>query len=140
MSVYKASVGNWGNMAVEGGLPHDVDAFSHERGMSLHGSPKASDVPACEQKKRSPWSSYPRIVSSLCIFLAFLYLSHNNAHLGLLVPRSESDQRVVVPAPGVGVLEVFQVKAPVPVDDYRCTVLLMEHSFGFSYGKPFVGM
>lgn len=127
-------------MAVERGQRHDLDTFPHDRGISLLCSPKASDLPACEQKKRSPWSSYPRIVSSVCILIAFLYLSQNDAHLGYLVARGESDQRVVMPAPRVEVLEVFQVNTPVPVDDDKCTALLMEHSFGFSYGKPFVGM
>jgi hypothetical protein len=44
------------------------------------------------------------------------------------------------------VLEVFQVQTPVHLrasetdgPAANCSVLLMEHSFGFSYGKPFVG-
>lgn len=43
------------------------------------------------------------------------------------------------------VLDVFQVHAPV-LDNKEasppreCDVLLMEHSFAFSYGQPFVGM
>jgi len=51
------------------------------------------------------------------------------------------------------ILEVFQVYKPLADKDThkyadnentisgkQCEVLLMEHSFGFSYGKPFVGM
>jgi len=44
------------------------------------------------------------------------------------------------------VLEVFQVQTPVHLrasgtdgSAANCSVLLMEHSFGFSYGRPFVG-
>lgn len=69
-----------------------------------------------------------------------MYFAFHDMHLGRLVRRGESDQLVVVPALGGRVLEVFQVSAPVGVDEDECTVLLMEHSFGFSYGKPFVGM
>ncbi|KAH7356738.1 peptide N-acetyl-beta-D-glucosaminyl asparaginase amidase A-domain-containing protein [Rhexocercosporidium sp. MPI-PUGE-AT-0058] len=67
------------------------------------------------------------------------------------------------PAPTAGVLQVFQVYQPIftpygildetvledglesvgPIDKApvttSCETLLMEHSFGFSYGKPFVG-
>lgn len=43
-----------------------------------------------------------------------------------------------------GVIEVFEVYQPVtfaPTSDNRCDLdmLLMEHSFGESYGVPFVG-
>ena len=63
------------------------------------------------------------------------------------------EQRVLEVTPST-VLEVFQVYAPMstnpqqPIDHESssilstesCDVLLMEHSFGFSYGKPFIGM
>lgn len=140
MSVSKESVGNWANMAVEGDIPLALDAFSRERAISPHPSSKVGDLFACEQRKRSPWSSYLRLISSVCLVLALLYFAFHDADLGRLVRRGESDQWVVVPTLGGGVLEVFQVNTPVAVDDDKCTVLLMEHSFGFSYGKPFVGM
>ncbi|ELR05547.1 hypothetical protein GMDG_07467 [Pseudogymnoascus destructans 20631-21] len=138
MSVSKVSVGRRANMAVEGNVPLAIDAFSRERGISLHLS-KVADFPAREQKRRSPWSLYPRIVSLVCVLLVLLYFALHDTHLGRLVRRGQSDQVVVLPALGDGVLEVFQVNAPVAVDDDECKVLLMEHSFGFSYGKPFVG-
>lgn len=138
MSVSKESVG-LANMAVEGDVPLVLDAFSRESGISLHPS-KVGGFIACEQKKRSPWSSYPRIVSPACLLLVLLYFTFHDAHLGRLVRRGESDQLVVLPALAEGVLEVFQVNAPVAVDEDECNLLLMEHSFGFSYGKPFVGM
>lgn len=69
-----------------------------------------------------------------------MYFTFHDMHLGRLVRRGGPDQIVVVPALGGKVLEVFQVSAPVDLDENECTVLLMEHSFGFSYGKPFVGM
>lgn len=138
MSVSKESVGYCENMAVEGDVPLVLDAFSRERGVSLHPS-KVGDFLACEQKRRSTWSSYPRIVSSACLLFVLLYVTFHDAHLGRLVRRGESDQLVVLPALAEGVLEVFQVNAPVAVDADECKVLLMEHSFGFSYGKPFVG-
>ncbi len=58
---------------------------------------------------------------------------------------------VVSPAPGLDpLLSVFEVHEPVLVPTSSngatngasggCSVLLMEHSFGFSYGVPFVGM
>lgn len=138
MSVSKELVGNWPNMAVEGNTALSLDAFSRHRG--IWNPSKITDFPACEKKKPSSWSSYPRIISLVCLLVAFLYLTFHDAHLGLLVRRRESDQLVVLPAVSNGVLEVFQVNAPVAVGGGECTVLLMEHSFGFSYGKPFVGM
>lgn len=138
MSVSKELVSNLANMAVEADTALSLDASSRERGIS--NPSKINDFPVCEQKKRSPWSSYPRIISSVCLLVAFLYLTFHDAHLGRLVRRGESDQLVVLPAVGDGALEVFQVNAPVAVGGDECTVLLMEHSFGFSYGKPFVGM
>lgn len=141
MSVYRESVGKRAEMAVvEGDIQLALDAFSRERAISLHPSSKVGDLSACEQKKRSPWSLYPRLITSVCLILVLLYVSFHDAHLGRLVRRGESDQYVVVPTLGGGVLEVFQVNVPVAVDEDECTVLLMEHSFGFSYGKPFVGM
>lgn len=140
MSVFKESIGKWANMAVESDIPLALDASSRELRISLHTSPKVSDFPACEQKKRSPWPSCPRLISSVCLILALLYFAFHDAHLGRLVRRREFDQRVVAPATGDGALEVFQVNALVAVDEDKCTVLLMEHSFGLSYGKPFVGM
>lgn len=139
MSASKALVGNWTNMAGESDIPLALGAFSRERGTSLHPS-KVGDFCPYEQKRRSPWSPYPRIISSVCLILALLYFAVHDAHLGRLMRRRESDQLVVVPALGGRVLEVFQVSAPVGVDEDECTALLMEHSFGFSYGKPFVGM
>lgn len=140
MSVFKALVGNWPNMAVESDIPLALDAFSRERGIiSLHPS-KVGDFCACKQKRRFPWSSHSRLISSVWLILALMYFAFHDMHLGRLVRRGESDQLVVVPALGGRVLEVFQVSAPVGVDEDECTVLLMEHSFGFSYGKPFVGM
>lgn len=140
MSVFKALVGNWPNMAVESDIPLALDAFSRKRGIiSLHPS-KVGDFCACEQKRRFPWSSHSRLISSVWLILALTYFAFHDMHLGRLVRRGESDQLVVVPTLGGRVLEVFQVSAPVGVDEDECTVLLMEHSFGFSYGKPFVGM
>lgn len=43
---------------------------------------------------------------------------------------------------GNGVLDVFQVYQPIPSppnDGCNSDVLLMEHSFGSSYGAPFIG-
>ncbi|OBT63163.1 hypothetical protein VE03_07826 [Pseudogymnoascus sp. 23342-1-I1] len=125
-------------MAVESDIPLALDALSRERGISLHPS-KVGDFSGSEQKRRSPWSSYPRLISSVCLILALLYFAFHDTHLGRLVRRGESDQLVVVPPLGGRVLEVFQVSAPVAIDEDECTVLLMKHSFGFSYGKPFVG-
>ncbi|OBT87167.1 hypothetical protein VE02_04723 [Pseudogymnoascus sp. 03VT05] len=124
-------------MAVEGDMTLALDAFSRGRGISLPS--KAGDFPACKQKKRSPWSFYLRTILSMCLLLAFLYFAFHDAHLARLVRRGGSDQLIVLPAPGNGVLDVFQVSAPVAVGGDECTALLMEHSFGFSYGKPFVG-
>ncbi|KFY48501.1 hypothetical protein V495_01315 [Pseudogymnoascus sp. VKM F-4514 (FW-929)] len=125
-------------MAIEDDVIIAPDAFSRELGMPLYTPPKFGGFGTGERKKRSVWS-YPRLVSSMCLFLALLYFSYNDAHLGRLVRRRESNQQVAVRAPGDGVLNVFQVYAPVAVDGDECTLLLMEHSFGLSYGKPFVG-
>lgn len=86
------------------------------------------------------------------ILLAIIWFSPND-------PFSFGQRRLEVLPPKF--LEVFQVYAPIltkPIADQEinpeepsdhessstlssesCDVLLMEHSFGFSYGKPFVG-
>lgn len=81
-------------------------------------------------------------------------LSHLLAGLGALsIALASSSRRQ---APEEGVLECFEVAQPVlgpegPTPSWgretavgdgqgECEVLLMEHSFGSSYDRPFVGM
>jgi hypothetical protein len=85
---------------------------------------------------------------------------HDNVQSNVVEPLTSS----TLLSPSAGVLEVFQVYQPVLMNagevdhaNYRdgssqkaileasgpvsnCTKLLMEYSFGFSYGRPFVGM
>lgn len=78
------------------------------------------------------------------------------AALGFLGAGLATTSRRQAPEEQEGLLECFQVAQPVlgpegptpswgretPVGDGQgdCEVLLMEHSFGASYGQPFVGM
>lgn len=139
MSISKEKASYWANMAAENDVTVAPDTFSREPRIPLYNLPKHSVFGTGERNRRSTWS-YSRFVSSMCLFLALLYFSYNGVDLGRLVRRREFNQQVAVRAPGDGVLEVFQVYAPVAIDGDECTLLLMEHSFGLSYGKPFVGM
>jgi hypothetical protein len=81
----------------------------------------------------------------LSTFLLFASL----ISLGQSLPQAPAINDVAPPAisdatpPGTSspaLLDVFQVYTPVHVpQDASCVVKLMDHSFGFSYGKPFVG-
>lgn len=78
------------------------------------------------------------------------------AGVGILGAALATPSRPPAPEEQEGLLECFQVAQPVlgpegltpswgretPVGDGQgeCDVLLMEHSFGASYGQPFVGM
>ena len=78
------------------------------------------------------------------------------AGLGILGAALATSSRRQAPEGQEGLLECFQVAQPVlgpegltpswgretPVGygQGECEVLLMEHSFGASYGQPFVGM
>jgi len=103
-------------------------------------------MPASEPR---PW----RLVSifRLLFSIGFFLLLSQSLLRDLSTVRdrlSSSGTEVVILArqASISVLKVFQVHEPVltpaaPSDQYGCvyTELLMEHSFAFSYGKPFVG-
>jgi hypothetical protein len=145
MAVSKEIVGYWSKMAVEGDKPSATDAFCRERGMRPRSSHDHNASPRYELRKRSLWA-YPRLVPSLCFVLALLHFIYHDADHGLLVQHRRFNQRSTAQASASAskVLDIFQVYAPVAVNGdgdngEDCTMLLMEHSFGYSYGKPFVG-
>ena len=79
------------------------------------------------------------------LLLCVAVLSSTQSVLAEQVPDSAVSKRQTV-APPTGLLTNFQVEAPVLTpsgsgDEYGCiyTKLLMDHSFGYSYGVPFVG-
>jgi hypothetical protein len=57
------------------------------------------------------------------------------------LPQNPAINDVAAPPTSIPtLLDVFQVYTPVHMpQDVSCEVKLMDHSFGFSYGKPFVG-
>ena len=73
----------------------------------------------------------------LSLFLRFASL----ASLGQSLPQNPAMNDVAAPSTSAAaLLDVFQVYTPVHMpQDVSCEVKLMDHSFGFSYGKPFVG-
>ena len=82
-------------------------------------------------------SPYPLL---LCVFAAF------SVQAGRLEPQPDHAIRERQTTPAASPLVDFQVYEPVLTpsgssDQYGCihTQLLMDHVFGFSYGKPFVG-
>lgn len=77
----------------------------------------------------------------LCVFFAFPSISHAS---GSQNPNLEVSKRQSAAS---ALLNDFQVYEPVLTptgssNQYGCiyTTLLMDHSFGYSYGMPFVGI
>lgn len=103
-------------------------------------------MPAAE---RRPWglASIFLSVLFLCSFaLLSQYILHGLSSVRHRVKSSGLDVVIIARQASTSVLKVFQVHEPVltpvePSDQYGCvyTELLMEHSFAFSYGKPFIG-
>jgi len=104
-----------------------------------------SKLPTTELR---PWR--PISVSRSLLFLGSfalltIYILSDLSLPGILYSRG-LDVAIITRQASVSVLEVFQVHEPVftpagTSDQYGCvyTEVLMEHSFAFSYGVPFVG-
>lgn len=102
--------------------------------------------------------SFRKLLASLCLPLALICFLYYYLHCNplpdwafkLSLQRCSWPYYSINSAPTPGLLsntsalEVFQVYQPVNLheagrENKSCTVLLMDHSFGFSYGKPFIG-
>lgn len=131
-------------MAVDGLKLAASDVVYSELGTPGFCSSKVNEPHNCEHAKRCPWF-YRRLISSLFVILALLYLTHPSLLLERLLQRPRFVRNSTTTASQPEVLEVFQVYPPVAVNGSGsnggdCKVLVMEHSFGYSYGKPFVGL
>ncbi len=103
-------------------------------------------MPAAESR---PWwlVSIFRLLLFLSSFaLLSLYVLRDLSSIRDRSNRSGLDVSIVARQASSSVLKVFQVHEPVltpvgPSDQNGCVYaeLLMEHSFAFSYGRPFVG-
>jgi hypothetical protein len=88
-----------------------------------------------QSKKESSINSYRwRPLSTFLLFASLISLAQSlpqGPAINDLAPPTTSSPTL---------LDVFQVYTPVHVpQDVSCAVKLMDHSFGLSYGKPFVG-
>lgn len=129
----------------ESEYPHDSDEYS-ERDFCISEHYAVNEKHGPPQQR--PRKSRPIFVYFLALaggLLACRYLaSAGFFNTGMSCPGMQSPRK---PPP----MEVFQVYPPVRVGEeylpedmaherHECSVVLMQHVFGWSYGKPFVGM
>src|SRR2546429_8557159 len=84
---------------------------------------------SCFRSNRWMWA--------ICVWLCSTICDASTAQYPLSSPSKQQTTGANSTTP----LDVFQVHKPPPIpasDDESCSLLLMQHVFGFSYGMPFI--